>query len=153
VQAQPTDYTRLLIHASDIDAPEVFTADPPQINRNPDETAFTVFRNPDRTHVIYDSIWVAPDPAAAAGALGKRKKTLDGIVHGFPEPIDIGTDGTTIDGPSPDGTKSVTLLLFTEGKAYAELEFEGPPNAIVPPEFVADVGRKQDAAIKNGLTG
>jgi hypothetical protein len=61
--------------------------------------------------------------------------------------------GTTISGPSPDGTKGVTVLLFTEGKAVAELEFDGPPNALAPPDFVPDVGQKQDAAIKRWLTG
>ena len=71
----------------------------------------------------------------------------------MPEPIAIGTGGTTISGPSPDGAKGVTVLLFTEGKAFAELEFDGPPDALVPPDFVTDVGQKQDAAIKKGLTG
>jgi hypothetical protein len=68
-------------------------------------------------------------------------------------PIDIGTGGTTIAGPSPDGSKGVTVLLFTEGKAFAELEFDGPPNVLVPPDFVTDLGQKQVAAIKNGLAG
>jgi hypothetical protein len=47
----------------------------------------------------------------------------------------------------------VTVLLFTEGKAFAELEFDGPPDALVPPDFVTDVGQKQDAALKKGLAG
>jgi hypothetical protein len=44
-------------------------------------------------------------------------------------------------------------LLFTEGKAFVEMEFDGPPNVIVPPEFVTDVGHKQDEAVKKGLAG
>ena len=71
----------------------------------------------------------------------------------MPEPIAIGSGGATISGPSPDGSKGVTVLLFTEGRAFAELEFDGPPNALVPPDFVTDVGQKQDAALKRGLTG
>jgi hypothetical protein len=47
----------------------------------------------------------------------------------------------------------VTVLLFTEGKAFAELEFDGPPDALVAPDFVTDIGQKQDAAIKKGLAG
>jgi hypothetical protein len=46
-----------------------------------------------------------------------------------------------------------TVLLFTEGKAFTNLEFDSPPNDPVPPQFVTDVGQKQDAAIKNGLHG
>lgn len=153
-QAQPTDYTRLLIQVSDINAPEVFTASPPDINPNAFATVATTFRNQDGTHVIYDSILIARDPAAAARALESRKALApQGTVHGAPVPIDIGTGGTTIAGPSPDGSKGVTVLLFTEGKAFAELEFDGPSNVLVPPDFVTDVGQKQDAAIKNGLAG
>lgn len=151
--AQPSDYTRLLIAASDINAPEVFTASPPVNNPNGQPGASTTFSNDDRTHVITDSIQILSDPAAALGALESAKAAHDGYVHGAPEPIAIGTGGTTISGPSPDGTKGVTVLLFTEGKAFAQLEFDGPPNAPAPPDFVTDVGQKQDAAIKKGLAG
>jgi hypothetical protein len=151
--AQPANYTALLIQASDINAPETFTATPPINNPNGQPGVTTTFSNQDRTHVIVDSIQILPDPAAAAGALEAAKSSRDGYVHGVPEPIAIGTGGTTISGPSPDGAKGVTVLLFTEGKAFAELEFDGPPDVLVPPDFVTDVGQKQDAAIKKGLAG
>ncbi|OMC18311.1 hypothetical protein [Mycobacterium colombiense] len=151
--AQPSDYTRLLIAAGDINAPEIFTATPPINNPNGQPGASTTFSNNDRTHVITDSIQVLPDPAAAQRALESAKATHDGYVHGAPEPVAIGTGGTTISGPSPDGAKGVTALMFTEGRAFVELEFDGPPSALVPPDFVTDVGQKQDAAVKNGLGG
>jgi hypothetical protein len=151
--AQPANYTALLIQASDINAPETFTATPPINNPNGQPGVTTTFSNQDRTHVIVDSIQILPDPVAAAGALEAAKSSRDGYVHGVPEPIAIGTGGTTISGPSPDGAKGVTVLLFTEGKAFAELEFDGPPDVLVPPDFVTDVGQKQDAAIKKGLAG
>jgi hypothetical protein len=113
----------------------------------------TTFSNEGRTHVITDSIQILPDPAAATNALNSRKTSADGSVHRVPVPIDIGTGGTTISGPSPDGSKRVTVLLFTEGKAFAELDFDGPPDSLVPPDFVTDTGQKQDRAIKNGLGG
>ena len=152
-QAKPTDYTALLIQATDINAPEIFTASPPIKNPNGQVGVATTFSNQDGTHVIADSILIVPDPGAAASALDSRKAALDGSVHGTPVPIDIGTGGTTVSGPSPDGSKGVTVLLFTEGKAFAEMEFDGPPDALVPPDFVTDVGQKQDAAIKKGLAG
>jgi len=151
--AQPSDYTRLLIAASDINAPEVFTASPPVNNPNGRPGASTTFSNGDRTHVITDSIQIMSDPAGALSALESAKATHDGYVHGVPEPIAIGTGGTTISGPSPDGAKGVTVLLFTEGRALVELQFDGPPDVLVPPDFVTDVGQKQDAAIKKGLAG
>jgi hypothetical protein len=151
--ASPSDYTGLLIKASDIDAPEPFSATPPVNNPNGQLGATTTFSNPDRTHVIADSIQILPDPAAAAGALESAKAGRDGIVHGVPDKSAVGTGGTMISGPSPDAARSVTLVLFTEGKAFVELEFDGPPDSLVPPDFVTDVGQKQDAAIKKGLTG
>jgi hypothetical protein len=149
----PPDYTGLLIQASDINAPESFTATTPINNPNAQPGVTATFSNHDRTHTIVDSIQILADPAAAASALESAKATTDGYVHGVPEPIAIGTGGTTISGPSPDGSKGVTVLLFTEGRAFAELEFDGPPDALVPPDFVTDVGQKQDAAIKKGLAG
>lgn len=151
--AQPSDYTRLLIATSDINAPEIFTATPPINSPNGQPGASTTFSNNDHTHVIIDSIQVLSDPAAAQSALESAKSTHDGYVHGAPVPIEIGTGGTTISGPSPDGAKGVTLLLFTEGNAFVELEFDGPPSSLVPPDFVTDVGQKQDAAVKKGLGG
>jgi hypothetical protein len=151
--AQPSDYTRLLIAAGDISAPETFTATAPINNPNGQPGASTTFSNQDHTHVITDSIQVLADPAAALGALRSAKEARDGYVHGVPDPIAIGANGITISGPSPDGGKGVTLLLFTEGKAFVELEFDGPPDAPAPADFVTDVGQKQDAAIKRGLTG
>ena len=47
-----------------------------------------------------------------------------------------------------------TALMFTEGRGFVTLQFVGgsdsPPP---PPDFVTDVGKKQDAAVKNGLGG
>ena len=103
--ASPFDYTGLLIKASDIKAPETFTATPSINNPNGLLGATTTFSNQDRTHVIADSIQILPDPAAAASALESATATRDGYVHGVPEPIAIGTGGTTISGPSPDAAK------------------------------------------------
>ncbi|HUE35391.1 MAG TPA: hypothetical protein VMQ38_21590 [Mycobacterium sp.] len=149
----PSDYTGLLIQASDINAPETFTGSPPINNPNGQPGVTTTFSNQERTHLIVDSIQISKDPGAAARALESAKATSGGYVHGEPEPIAIGTRGTTISGPSPDGTKGVSVLMFTEGRAFAELEFDGPPDSLVPPDFVTDVGQKQDAAIKKGLAG
>jgi hypothetical protein len=136
-----------------INAPETFTATPPINSPNGQPGVTTTFSNQDRTHVIVDSIQILPDAAAAVRALEAAKATTNGYVHGTPEPIAIGISGTTISGPSPDGAKGVTVLMFTEGRAFAELEFDGPPNSLVPPDFATDVGQKQDAAIKKGLAG
>ncbi len=151
--ARLSDYTKLLIKASDINAPEPFTAGPAVNNPNGEQGATTTFSDQDHSHTIVDTIQVLPDPAAAANALDSAKTVQYETLQAKPMPVDVGVDGTTITGSSPDRSKGVTVLLFTEGKAFVTLEFDGPPYALAPPEFITDVGDKQDAAIKKGLGG
>jgi hypothetical protein len=162
--ARPSDYTGLLIQATDIDAPVPFTAGPPTSNPNgqpgvaitfstqphpADENGLTV-----EEVRIRDTIQVLPDPAAATSALNSAK-TGQGSVVGDPktDSTNVGTDGAILSGKSPDGSKGVTVLLFTEGRGFVTLEFEGPVDSSPPPDFVTDVGQKQDAAVKKGLGG
>jgi hypothetical protein len=57
-----------------------------------------------------------------------------------------GQPGDTIDsGMSPDGTKSVTVLTFTQGNAAATIESDGPPRDPAPADL--ELGQKQDTAI------
>src|SRR5215475_1214949 len=107
--AQPSDYTALLIEASDITGAQTFTATAPTNNPDGQPGASTTFSNHDRSQLIYDSIEIFADPAAATRALQNAKAAPDGYVHGIPEPIAIGAGGTTISGPSPDGSKGVTV--------------------------------------------
>jgi hypothetical protein len=151
--AQLSDYTKLLIKASDINAPEPFTASPAVNNPNGQQGATTTFTDQDHSHTIVDTVQVLPDPAAAANALDSAKAIQHESLQAKPMSVDVGVDGTTISGSSPDRSKGVTVLLFTEGKAFVTLEFDGPSFALAPPEFVTDVGDKQDAAIKKGLGG
>jgi hypothetical protein len=160
-QAQPSDYIGLLIKATDIielpppPTPETFTASPPTNNPNGQPGVATTFSTPDSNHVIHDTIQVLADPAAATNALNAAKTGQgNSIKDPQTEPMkDTGTGGTTISGDTPDGNKGVEILLFTEGRALVTLQFDGPPGMLPPPEFVTDVGRKQDAAVKKGLGG
>ena len=152
-QPQSTDYAKLLIQASDLNAPEEFKASPITQNPNGNAGVETTFSNEDGSNVIHDTILVLGDPAAAASALGAAKAKLGDSVQGTPAPAAVGTGGTTVSGNSPDGSKGVMMLLFTEGKAFTTLNFVGPPDMLPPPDFVTDLGQKQDTAIKNGLSG
>jgi hypothetical protein len=152
-QAQSADYTRLLIQASDIQTPMAFTAGPVTANPNGQAGVETTFSNDDKTRQIHDTILVLGDPAAAAGALDAAKAKLADSVQGTPGPAPVGTGGTTVSGNSPDGSKGVMMVLFTEGKAFATLNFVGPPDMLPPPDFVTELGQKQDTLIKNGLSG
>jgi hypothetical protein len=150
--APATDYTKLLIAATDINAPFPFTGDPPINNPNGQPGVTQTFKNDDGSRVIKDTIQILADPAAAAGALNAAKTGQGSIIkQPQTEGAEVGTGGTTLLGNSPDGSKGVTILLFTEGRALVTLEFDGPTDSLAPPEFVTDVGNKQDAAIKKGL--
>ena len=56
-------------------------------------------------------------------------------------------------GTSPDGSKAVTVLLFTEGRAVVRLEFDSAPGDPMPPQVVTDVGKKQEITLRTGLPG
>ena len=47
----------------------------------------------------------------------------------------------------------VNGVMFTEGKTFVDIEFESAAGDPLPPDFILDVARKQDAAIKAGLPG
>ena len=152
-QAQSADYARLLIQASDIQTPMAFTAGPAIPNPNGQAGVDTTFSNDDKTRQIHDTILVFGDPAAATSALEAAKAKLGDSVKGTPGPAAVGTGGTTVSGNSPDGSKGVMMVLFAEGKAFATLNFVGPPDMLPPPDFAIELGQKQDTAIKNGLSG
>ena len=106
----------MLIKATDLVAPEVFSASAPIPNPNGNPGVAASFSNPDGTHVVGDTILILSDPAAASKALDAAKGTLgSNVTGGTPAPIAVGTGGTSVTGTSPDGTKSVTVVLFTEG--------------------------------------
>jgi hypothetical protein len=151
--AQSGDYTQLLIKASDIGAPEPFTAGPSVKNPNGQQGATTTFTDQDHSHAIIDTIRVMLDPAAAANELDSARAMQHETLQAKPMSVDVGVDGTTISGSSPDRSKGVTVLLFTEGKAFVTMEFDGPSFALAPADFVRDVGQKQDEVIKKGLGG
>ncbi|BBZ69530.1 hypothetical protein [Mycobacterium paraseoulense] len=152
--AQPSEYTGLLIQASDINAPIPFTATPPTSNPNGQPGVATTFKDEDGSHVIKDTIQVFADPGAATNALNAAKGAQGDLVKNpTTQAANVGTGGTTLLGNSPDKSKGVTILLFTEGRAFVTLEFDGPPDTLAPADFVNDVGQKQDAAIKKGLGG
>jgi hypothetical protein len=152
--AETTDYTRLLIQATDINAPEQFTASPPIKNPNGQPGVEMTFSTQDGGHVIKDTIQVLADPAAATNALnaamGGERNAIKNPQSGS---ANVGTGATTLSGNKPDGSKGVLILLFTEGKAFIALAFDGPVDSLPPEDFVNDVGGKQDAAVKKGLGG
>ena len=146
-----SDYTTLLIKAGDIKAPDAFTAGPATKDPNGQQGATVTFNDADHSHSIIDTITILPDIEAAASALDSAKATRRETLQAKSLRVEVGVGGVTVTGLSPDHSKGVTVLLFTEGKALVTMEFDGPSFALAPQEFVTDVGQKQDEVIKKAL--
>lgn len=146
-----SDYTTLLIKAGDIKAPDAFTAGPATKDPNGQQGATVTFTDADHSHSIIDTIAILPDIDAAASALDSAKGTHREALQAKSLRVEVGVGGVTVTGLSPDHSKGVTVLLFTEGKALVTMEFDGPSFALAPQEFVTDVGQKQDQVIKQAL--
>jgi hypothetical protein len=148
--AQPTDYSSLLIKASDIGG-DLSAPQPPVVNPNGATGVAQLFANTDNSRRIGDTILIVADPAVAAAGLENTKANYAGKVSGTWRPIDVGSNGALISGTSPDNSQAITVLLFTEGKALVNLEFDSAPSDPIDADIAKDIGRKQDAAIKKGL--
>jgi len=111
-----------------------------------------VFANQNGSRKVDDTIYVYPDAAAASQALDASATAIPELsVKATPEPADVGTGGQMAVGPSPDGSKAKGILMFTHDKVFVVLELESDPNDPVQPDFLLDLGGKQDEAIAAGM--
>lgn len=146
--AQPSDYTAALIKASDI-GPDYTAYGQPTLNPGGLAGVGQSFNTADTTRVVVDGIMVQADPELAKQSA---------VEHNFPkvnaptpQPFDVGSNGRIATGMSPDNTKAVTEVIFSEGRATVNLVFMSPPDSPPAPDFVLDVARKQDAAVKSAV--
>ncbi len=149
---QPADYGYLLIKPSDVGG-GLTAPQSPMLNPNNAPGVAQLFANADSSRRLWDTIVVAADPSAAAAELAGSKRDYAGKVVGNWQPLAVGANGAMVSGASPDNSQAMTVLLFTEGKAFVTLEFDSAPNDPFDPGVALDIGRKQDAAIKRGLPG
>ncbi len=143
-----TDYTYLLIPASDV-GPDATTTGAPIQNPGGVAGAAVTFTSPDRARSIDDLVVVFLDPADAAQGAKDHAASFSKYVNAAPQPFDLGTNGLIAVGQSPDNSKAVTYVTFAEGKVIVDLEFDSAPNDPAPPDTVRDIARKQDELAKN----
>ena len=152
--AQPGDYSGLLIKPTDIVVPnDTFTLAQTLPVPNPAGVE-GVFMNPGGSRKVDDTIYVYPDATQAGKALDGMTPSVSDPQMGVKGPLtpaDVGNRGSIVVGPAADGSKSVGIVMFIEGKAFVVLEFNSPTTDPVPADVVLDLARKQDAAIKAGL--
>ncbi|NUS43941.1 MAG: hypothetical protein HOQ24_09670 [Mycobacteriaceae bacterium] len=137
-----TDYTSLLLRPSDIDAGwELKTA-------KPEAGGVTgVFGNSAGTEKVSSAIVVRESSATAAAAVAAAKDAIARKAAGAAfSSVDVGTGGGILDGPG-----ATTVVAFSEGRAFAILEFNSKSGERVPADVAIEIARKQDAAIKAGV--
>ena len=128
------DYRRLLIQPGAINTgTDTFATRSSTTNPGGSDGVSALFVNQHDTRAIGDTILILPDSAAATTTLNTTVSSIGTIVTGgSPQPSPVGTGGTVVSGSSPDGSKAVTVLLFTEDRAVVRLELgsaPGDPNA------------------------
>lgn len=152
-QAKASDYSHLLLQAEDISIPpNTFTRRSTKVNPDGQDGASALFVNADDTRAIADTILIYPDVATATATLQQAVGAINTMVEGgTPQPHPVGTNGTVISGTAPDGSKAVTLLMFTQGRALVRLEFDSAIEDPVTEQTVTAIGRMQQIALRIGL--
>ncbi|WKG02791.1 hypothetical protein [Mycolicibacterium sp. HK-90] len=152
-KSQASDYSHLLLQAEDVSIPpDTFTARSSNVNPDGQSGASALFVNADDTRAIADTILIYPDVETATATLKQASAAVSTMVTGGqPQPVPVGSNGTVISGTAPDGSKAVTLLMYTQGRAVVRLEFDSNPDDPVSPQTVASVGRMQQIALRIGL--
>ncbi|WP_006246499.1 hypothetical protein [Mycolicibacterium tusciae] len=148
------DYSRLLLQPVDVSDTEDTFTEQSTTPSGPDGLpgASALYVNQDDTRAIADTIVIYPDAETAATTLREALPTLGSTLTGATsQPAPVGTDGTMAVGMSKDGSKAVTLLLFTEGPALVRLEFQSAPGDVTTNQFVLNVGKMQQIALRTGL--
>ncbi|AQA06250.1 hypothetical protein BVC93_08855 [Mycobacterium sp. MS1601] len=151
--AAPVDYGRLLLTAEDLSDHEdtfVQRSSTPDAGGSPGASAF--FVNAEDTRAITDTIVVYPDAQAASAALHQVLADPSKVViGGTPQPFPVGANGTLVRGTAPDGSKDVTLLVYTQDRALVRLRFESATGDATSDPFVTTVGKMQQIALRTGL--
>ncbi len=150
--APASKYSNLLANPNNVWDTTAYSAAAPTQNPNGQNGIQDVYTHRDKTRQITDTILVLADPAAATASLQQSQTGLGSrVVNAKTEPAPVGTAGTIVSGSSPDGSKAVSVLLFTEGKTATTVEFDGAPKDPAPTDAIVEFGQQQDNAIKKGL--
>lgn len=147
--ASADDYTAWVIDPNVVVDTLAYTAGVPAPNPGGLPGATVVYNHRDG-RTITDSVWMLADPAAATAAITQARSAVE-IANQKLESVAVGTGGQLISGTSPDGTKSRSMLSFTEGTAASTIEFSGPLNDPVPTDVAIEIGSAQDALIKSKM--
>lgn len=151
---QQADYSRLLLQPGDLSDDEDTFTEQSSTPSGPDGLpgASALFVNQDDTRAISDTIVIYADAETAADTLKAALPTIGSTITGATtRPAPVGSNGTMAVGTSADGSKATTLLLFNEGPALVRLEFQSAPGDVTTDQFVLNIGKMQQIALRTGL--
>jgi hypothetical protein len=151
---EQVDYSRLLLQPGDLSDNEDTFTEQSRTPSGPDGLpgASALLVNQDDTRAISDTIVIYPDAETAANTLKAALPTIGSTVTGATtRPAPVGSNGTMAVGTSADGSKATTLLLFNEGSALVRLEFQSAPGDVTTDQFVINIGKMQQIALRTGL--
>lgn len=150
--AAAPDYVALPVNPNVITDSSAYVPVAPVLNPDGKQGVQQEFNHRDGSRGITTTILVLP---SAQGATDSMNATIAGlgptVANQTSYPLAVGTGGTFVSGASPDGTQSVGVLVFTQGNAAVEVEFDGPPNDPVPVDLVTQYGQDQATAINEQL--
>ena len=115
---QPSDYSALLIKPEDV-GPDTVTEGPPIANPSGVPGTGQTFKNPEGTRFVIDTVSVFDNPTAAADLIPHMKDVIAQKISGSPQPVDVGSNGFMVAGPSTDNTKALTEIVFTQGGRWS----------------------------------
>jgi hypothetical protein len=154
--AAAPNYATLMMPAASIPLSPAgpFTGDGPKVDPSPPPDVSETFTTADKTAAIVSQVIIGKNAADAATALDIAKQKMGDTVSGAQAPMpSVSPDATVVAGTSPDGSKAVTMLVFTEQNTTVQLIFlsaPGDPNP-VPTEYVETVATLQSDTIKHAL--
>ncbi len=146
------DFSSLLIKPMDI-GPDVVAEGVPIPNPGGTTGTGQTFKTSDGTRAIVVTIAVFPDPAAAANMIAPMRDAITDKVDGEQKPVDVGSNGFMVEGPAKQKSMEISEVVFTQGRALVDVEYDSAAGDPAPSEAVLDVARKQAAAVATGLPG
>jgi hypothetical protein len=149
--APPADYTDLLIAPDALGLPgEPYSAQVPTQNPQGVPGVSTVMVNRSDTRSVGDTIYLLPDPDAATTSLKGATQSLDTVIATpAAQPAPVGDTGTIATGDSLDGTKAMTVVMFTRGRAFVTMVFGAAPGQAITSQLATQAAQGQDAIVKD----
>lgn len=149
------DYRDMLLQPQDMALPNAGYSVPQVATLNPQGVpgAEVMITSNDSTSAVGITISLLPDGSSAPDELPKAVANLSTVKSGdAPLSVPVGDEAVAITGTTPDGTQSATALMFRQDRAIVRIDFYGLPGKPTPIDMVTDIGQKQAAVLRVGLS-